>query len=72
MKTLLNYLLIIAAVILPYSIASAQQDGTPIFRQDSVKVARVKKDSLKFLPGGPEWRRGLLFKNTKDDSTKSK
>ena len=72
MKTLLKYLLFIAVAFLLYNISSARQDGIPIFKRDSVKVSRVKKDSLIFLPGGPEWRRGLLFKNTKEDSTKSK
>jgi hypothetical protein len=72
MKSLLKYFLFIAITLLLYSSASGQQDGKPIFKQDSIKVARVKKDSLKFLPGGPEWRRGLLFKKTKEDSTKSK
>jgi hypothetical protein len=71
MKSLLKYFLFIAVTLLLYSIVSAQQDGTPIFKRDSVEVVHVKKDSLKLFPG-MELYRGLFFKETKLDSTKSK
>jgi hypothetical protein len=71
MKPLLKYILFIVVTLLLYDITSARQDGIPIFKKNSIKVVPAKKDSIKFLPG-LELHRGLLFKETKSDSTKTK
>ena len=73
MKSLLKSFLIMAVTLLVYCMVSAQQIGTPINKQDSVKVEPVKMDSLfKGLQKDLELRRGLLLKDAKKDSAVSK
>ena len=68
MKTFLKFILVITVTFILYCITSAQQIRIPVSKKDSTKIEPVKKDSIKLLPAD----QGLFFKETKEDSTKSK